>query len=228
MLKSAGFFTEMFAIRSYFCVFKERSLKIICRGNKFLLKTESTTTMKIYTKTGDKGTTALIGGKRVPKNHPRIEAYGTTDELIAYIGYLRDHNLKPEHKDLLLTIQEDLMIVSALLAADCDGCEENLPQLKSESIVQLEKEIDILETKLPVLKAFLIPGGHPAVSVCHIARTVCRRTERKVLTMMDEYAIPDIILSYLNRLSDYLFVLSRTLSADFQSEEIIWKPALDK
>ncbi len=184
--------------------------------------------MKIYTKTGDKGMTSLIGGKRVPKNHPRIEAYGTTDELNAYIGYLRDYEIKDRHKFFLLSIQKDLMAISSLLAADCDGCEEKLPQLKGESIVLLEKEIDELNAQLPVLKSFLIPGGHPVVSFCHIARTVCRRAERSVLSLMDDYDISDGVLSYLNRLSDYLFILSRTLSLDFQSGEIIWKPALDK
>jgi cob(I)alamin adenosyltransferase len=183
--------------------------------------------MKIYTKTGDKGSTSLIGGKRVPKNHPRIEAYGTTDELIAYIAFLRNQNIKDEHSNQLLRIQEDLMVISAILAADCDGCEEKLPKLNKERIVQVEKEIDRLEKKLPQLFSFLIPGGHPAVSVCHIARTVCRRAERTVLALMADFEVPDLILSYLNRLSDYLFVLSRTLSADFNTGEIIWKPTLD-
>ncbi len=180
--------------------------------------------MKVYTKTGDKGTTALIGGKRVPKNHIRIEAYGTCDELIATIGFLRDFEIKERHKQFLTRIQEDLMILSAILSADCEGCLDELPKLSEESIVKLEREIDVLEESLPVLKAFLIPGGHKAVSVCHMARTICRRTERVVLSLNDVAEVPDPEMKYLNRLSDYLFVLSRTLSTDFNVQEIIWKP----
>ncbi len=183
--------------------------------------------MKIYTKTGDKGTTALIGGKRVPKNHIRIEAYGTTDELICFLAVLRDKKISKANSDFLLQIQEDLMVVSSLLAADCDDCLDNLPKLSDKSIVKLEKEIDKLESELPPLKAFLIPGGHEVVSACHVARTVCRRTERVVLTLAENGEVPELILKYLNRLSDYFFVLARAFAKELNVGEIIWKPVLD-
>lgn len=182
--------------------------------------------MKVYTKTGDKGITALIGGKRVPKNHIRIEAYGTCDELISFIGFIRDHDIHEHFKNNLTTIQEELMVVSSILAADCDNCLDDLPKLSNESVVQLESEIDKMEEKLAPLHAFLIPGGHLAVSACHIARTVCRRAERIVLTLTEVSAVPDEIMQYFNRLSDYLFILSRALSADLNVDEIIWQPKL--
>jgi cob(I)alamin adenosyltransferase len=183
--------------------------------------------MKIYTKTGDKGSTALIGGKRVPKDHIRIEAYGTADELISFLAVLYDTKILPEHKNFILKIQEDLMILSAILAADCDDCLEHLPKLSDSIIVKLEQEIDRLSERIKPLNSFIIPGGHPAVSACHVARTVCRRTERIVLTLSGETKVPEIILIYLNRLSDYLFTLGRVLAADFKIDEIIWKPVLD-
>lgn len=183
--------------------------------------------MKIYTKTGDKGTTALIGGKRVPKNHIRIEAYGTTDELICFLAALRDKEINKGHKDFILMVQEELMIVSTLLAADCDDCLDSLPKLYTKSIVKLEKEIDKLETDLPPLLSFIIPGGHEAVSTCHIARTVCRRTERTVLTLSEEDEVPEVVLKYFNRLSDYLFVLARAIAKELKVDEIIWKPVLE-
>lgn len=183
--------------------------------------------MKVYTKTGDKGTTALIGGKRVPKNHLRIEAYGTCDELISHIGFVRDHNINTYYKEILTWIQEDLMVASSILAADCDDCLKDLPKLSKKSIVKLEREIDQMEDKLAPLKAFLIPGGHLAVSACHIARTVCRRTERIVLSLTDETEVPGVVIQYFNRLSDYLFVLARILSSELNVDEIIWHPKLE-
>lgn len=183
--------------------------------------------MKIYTKTGDKGTTALIGGKRVPKNHVRIEAYGTTDELISFLALLRDNEIAFEHKKFILQVQEDLMIASSILAADCDDCHEQLPKLSEDNIVKLEKEIDRLNDRLVPLQSFLIPGGHSAISICHLARTVCRRTERIVLTLSEETLVAEIILIYFNRLSDYLFTLARALAVDLEIDEIIWKPVLD-
>ncbi len=183
--------------------------------------------MKIYTRTGDKGTTALIGGKRVPKNHIRIEAYGTADELISFIALLRDSNISIENKRFLLHIQEDLMVVSSILAADCEDCLERLPKLSEDIIVKLEKEIDRLNSRLSPLRAFLIPGGHPAISTCHVARTICRRAERIVLSLCEETLVPEIILIYFNRLSDYLFTLARALAVDLEIDEIIWEPVLD-
>lgn len=184
--------------------------------------------MKIYTKTGDRGTTALIGGKRVAKNHHRIEAYGTADELIAHLGLLRDYEIGAEYKKFLLRIQEELMLVSAILAADSDEIISSLPKLYENSVVEIEKQIDKLESSLPELKSFLIPGGHPAVSVCHVCRTICRRAERRIYDILDNEELPKIVLIYFNRLSDYLFVLSRALSAYLKVDEIIWKPVLDK
>ena len=183
--------------------------------------------MKIYTKTGDKGTTALIGGKRVPKNHIRIEAYGTADELISYLALLRDSDIKQSHKDFLLIIQEDLMVLSSILAADCDDCFKNLPKLSQDSIVRVENEIDRLDESLEMLKSFIIPGGHAAVSICHIARTVSRRLERVVLSLNENYQQPEAVMVYINRLSDYLFTLARAIAADKKIKEIIWKPRLD-
>jgi cob(I)alamin adenosyltransferase len=182
--------------------------------------------MKVYTKTGDKGTTALIGGKRVPKNHVRIEAYGTCDELISHIGFVRDHEISAHFKKLLTWIQEDLMVVSSILAADCDNCLDELPKLSKESIVKLESEIDKMEEELPPLRAFLIPGGHLAVSACHIARSVCRRAERTVLTLNEVAEVPEDVKQYFNRLSDYLFVLARSISSELNVDEIIWQPEL--
>ncbi len=184
--------------------------------------------MKIYTKTGDQGMTSLIGGKRVRKNHMRIEAYGTIDELIAYIGVVRDTQKNPEITTDLIQIQDHLMTVAAILATDCDDCNAKIPKLSEEAIVWLEDKIDKMEEKLKPLNEFLLPGGHPAVSFTHVARTVCRRAERCVLTLSASTTVSDIILHFLNRLSDYLFVLSRLLSTEFQAVEIHWNTRLYK
>ena len=183
--------------------------------------------MKIYTKTGDKGTTALVGGQRVKKNNSRIEAYGTADELVSFIGLLRDYNIEGSLNKYLFKIQEDVMVASAILATNDAKILKDLPQLSDASIVKLEKQIDVMEAKLPALRSFLIPGGHKAISVCHICRTVCRRTERRIYDILDQEELPGIIPVYFNRLSDYFFVLSRSLSIYFNSEEIIWKPVLE-
>jgi cob(I)alamin adenosyltransferase len=183
--------------------------------------------MKIYTKTGDKGKTSLVGGKIVSKNHQRIEAYGTVDELIAFLGLLRDHLKKENLQSKIIKIQDDLMICAAILATDCDNCEIKIPKLSEENIVWLETEIDNMENTLPRLSKFILPGGHPAVSFCHVARTVCRRAERTILSINDIEKIPVEILKYMNRLSDYLFVFSRLLTIEYQAVEITWQPLLD-
>ena len=170
--------------------------------------------MRIYTKTGDKGETSLIGGKRVPKYHDRIEAYGTVDELIAHIGLIRDQEISKEIQEYLLKIQDRLMTAAALLAADNGAKEEQLPRLEAEDIESLEHEIDKMEEELPPLTSFLIPGGHTVVSYCHIARTVCRRAERNALKITSDTINLELVFGYLNRLADYLFVLSRKLSKD--------------
>lgn len=183
--------------------------------------------MKIYTKTGDKGITALIGGRRVRKNHQRIEAYGTVDELIAFLGLLRDHVNNTTLQLNIVKIQNDLMVCAAILATDCDNCDIKIPKLSENNIVWLETEIDSMEISLPKLSKFVLPGGHPAVSYCHVARTICRRAERNVLSIEEIEKIPSEVIRFLNRLSDYLFVLSRILSIEYQAVEITWQPLLD-
>jgi len=182
--------------------------------------------MKIYTKTGDKGTTSLIGGKRVSKNHKRIEAYGTIDELIAFLGVVRDHIDDPDIQKSIIKIQDELMICAAILATD-DFLISNIPKLSENSVVWLETEIDKMEKGLPTLNNFILPGGHAAVSFCHVARTVCRRAERVTIGIEENMTSFPIVVRYLNRLSDYLFVLSRRLSIDNQSIEITWQPLLE-
>lgn len=182
--------------------------------------------MKIYTKTGDKGTTSLIGGKRVPKHNQRIEAYGTIDELISHIGLLRDQPIGEPLKDVLLKVQDRLMVCAAVLATDCEDCNVKIPEIRETDITYLEQEIDRMESELEPLRSFIIPGGHPIVSYCHIARTVCRRAERIAIKLADNAVVPDSILKYINRLSDYLFVLARKLAKDLQVNEIPWQPLL--
>ncbi len=184
--------------------------------------------MKIYTKTGDQGMTSLIGGKRVKKNNIRIEAYGTVDELIAHIGVVRDMQQNAETSEDLIHIQDLLMVCAAILASDCDDCKREIPKLSEEAIVWVEKKIDSMEKKLRPITQFVLPGGHPAVSFTHVARTVCRRAERCVLSLSEISAVPEAILPFLNRLSDYLFVLSRFLSLEFQAVEIHWNTRLYK
>lgn len=180
--------------------------------------------MKIYTKTGDKGETSLIGGTRVPKYHGRIEAYGTIDELISYIGLIRDHNIDKHIQTILIEIQDRLMTCASIVATDCENCKVKIPELYDVDIELLEKEIDEMENNLEPLKSFILPGGHPVVSFCHIARNVCRRAERNSLKVQKQFKNSDKVIQYLNRLSDYLFVLSRKLSVDLGAQEIPWKP----
>lgn len=182
--------------------------------------------MKIYTRTGDKGNTSLIGGKKVPKSHLRIESYGTVDELIAHIGMLRDLWNNEETGRLLLDIQDRLMTCSAILATDCEDCKLAIPEMREQDITDLEKAIDEMELVLPPLKSFVLPGGHVASSQCHIARTVCRRAERQIIRLSSELFVPDTVIRYMNRLSDYLFVLSRKVLHDFKLTDIPWKPKL--
>jgi cob(I)alamin adenosyltransferase len=182
--------------------------------------------MKIYTRTGDKGNTTLIGGKQVPKTHIRIEAYGTVDELIANIGMLRDMSEKEDINRFLLEVQDRLMTCAAILAADCDDCKIKIPEIKESDILSLEKAIDEMELSLPVLSSFVLPGGHIASSQCQIARTVCRRAERQIIRLSAELFVPETVIKYVNRLSDYLFVLARKALRDFNKEDIPWKPKL--
>ena len=182
--------------------------------------------VKIYTKTGDRGYTSLIGGKRVLKNHERIEAYGSMDELISFIGLLRDSYSNKKDQEILLWIQDRLMVSSSLLAADCGDCIDQLPSLKPADVKKLEKEIDRMENSLEPLSSFIIPGGHPTVSICHVCRTVCRRVERNVTNLKESNKGEDLVVQYLNRLADYLFVLARYIALELKAEEIPWNPKL--
>ncbi|WP_296636794.1 cob(I)yrinic acid a,c-diamide adenosyltransferase [Polaribacter sp.] len=187
--------------------------------------------MKIYTKTGDEGTTALFGGTRVKKYNLRIDSYGTVDELNAYIGLIKDQKIEDATKNSLLKIQNELFTLGAMLATPPEketlksGKERlNIPKINSNSIEFLEDEIDAMDSELPQMTHFILPGGHQAVSFCHVARCVCRRAERLCVELNDEEAINSDILKYLNRLSDYLFVLARMLSKQLQVDEIKWIP----
>jgi len=180
--------------------------------------------MKIYTKTGDKGTTSLIGGKRVAKYHLRIEAYGTVDELISFIGLLRDQEIDRDTKQFLIGIQDKLMNCASILAADCSDCKVQIPKILPEDVYIIEREIDLMETLLEPQTSFLLPGGHPIVSLCHVCRTICRRGERIIIKLSEETPVPDDLVIYINRLSDFFFVLSRKMAKDLIIEQINWKP----
>ena len=183
--------------------------------------------MKIYTKTGDKGTTSLIGGKRLPKYHLRIEAYGTVDELISFVGLVRDQEISAEIKSILLAVQDRLMVCASLLANDPEAQPpRKLPSLSETDIEWLEKLIDKMEKDLPPLNSFVLPGGHQASSLCQVARSVCRRAERNVVHLLSEEMVEEIVLRYLNRLADFLFVLSRAILKDFNMKDDLWQPIL--
>jgi cob(I)alamin adenosyltransferase len=179
--------------------------------------------MKIYTLTGDDGTTSLSGGRRVPKHSIRVEAYGSVDELIAWIGLLRDHKENLKRKDLLIYIQSQLMTCAAALAYDKENIKSRELLPDADCISVLEKEIDMMEEALPPLKNFILPGGHIVVSHCHIARCVCRRAERAVLRLNKTEKSPELVNKFLNRLSDFLFVLSRKIGLELDIEEIKWQ-----
>ncbi|MDR2040681.1 MAG: cob(I)yrinic acid a,c-diamide adenosyltransferase [Bacteroidales bacterium] len=182
--------------------------------------------MKVYTKTGDKGKTALIGGKRVKKDHPRIEAYGTVDELMAHVALLMDLLNNKNDQEFLSWILERLMTISSILAAEGDIIKK-IPELKPENVVLIEKKIDEMEAALEPLHSFILPGGHPVISQCHIVRTVCRRTERVIVALESEYSVPDPVNEYINRLSDYFFVLSRKIAKELNIMPKNWTPIVD-
>jgi len=187
--------------------------------------------MKVYTKTGDTGTTALFGGTRVSKHHIRIESYGTVDELNSHIGLIRDQEMNVRYKEILIEIQDRLFTVGAILATppeketlkNGEKRLQNLGILESD-IEFLEKEIDVMEESLPQMTHFVLPGGHTTVSYCHIARCVCRRAERLAVHLNDIEPTDELVIKYLNRLSDYLFVLARKLSFDLKADEVQWIP----
>lgn len=181
---------------------------------------------RIYTKTGDKGQTSLIGGTRLPKHHIRIEAYGTVDELNSHIGLLRDVTEDADTKQLLVYIQDRLFTIGSHLAADPEKNKMQLPPIYEEDVVALEKAIDAIDALVPEMKSFVLPGGHVHVSYCHIARCVCRRAERAVLRLAENEKVEEIHAKYLNRLSDYLFMLSRWYTLSLKAVEIPWKPKM--
>lgn len=180
--------------------------------------------MKVYTKKGDKGMTSLIGGTRVPKHHLRIESYGTVDELNSYIGVIRDHKIGEHPTNVLLEIQDRLFTIGSLLAADPETSKMKLPELSTADIDFLENEIDKMDEELPPMRNFVLPGGNQAISFCHVARCVCRRAERITVHLSEESPVDETIMQYLNRLSDYLFVLSRYLTKKLGAPETPWVP----
>jgi len=178
---------------------------------------------KIYTKTGDKGQTSLIGGTRVPKYHIRIEAYGTVDELNSHIGLLRSQDIDKEIIEVLITIQDRLFTLGSRLAEDSEKSKMKLPDISESDVTLLENEIDKMDSQMQPIRSFVLPGGNTIISYCHIARCVCRRAERAALLAYNEYPFNEEIIKYLNRLSDYLFTLSRYLSQKLDVQEIAWK-----
>ncbi len=179
---------------------------------------------KIYTKTGDKGETSLLGGMRVPKYHHRIEAYGSTDELNSFIGLLRASNIDENSRTSLLIVQNNLFTIEAMLAAPNKNDISSIKKVDNQDVIFLEQEIDRMQKELPELKSFILPGGSVAVSYAHVARSICRRVERIVIKLSEEVTVDEVIISYFNRLSDYLFVLSRYIAKQQGSAEILWEP----
>lgn len=181
--------------------------------------------MKIYTKKGDEGQTSLFGGKRMPKNQTRIEAYGTIDELNSHIGFLRDSIVFTDIQNELIKIQEELFTLGSHIASDPDKVDKlQLPEFNDTHIFWLEEKMDDMEEVLPEMKNFILPGGHQAVSYCHVVRSVCRRAERCLVALHQTEPVDSLHLRYMNRLSDYFFVLSRKLSQDLNAKETPWKP----
>ena len=179
--------------------------------------------MKIYTKTGDKGQTSLVGGTRISKADLRIESYGTVDELNSYIGLLRDQAVNDSRKAILKEIQDRLFTIGSNLASESEQSKKKIPDLLETDIALLENEIDKMNEAIEPMRYFILPGGHQSISFGHIARTVCRRTERLVIRLSEQDFVNELIIKYLNRLSDYLFVLCRMMHHDLQIEEIAWK-----
>ncbi len=180
--------------------------------------------MKIYTKTGDKGTTSLVGGTRVSKTALRIEAYGTVDELNSYIGLVRDQTVNEKRKDILKEIQDRLFTIGSILASEPEQSKKRIPDLLESDVELLENEMDNMDKELEPMRYFILPGGHQSISFGHLARTICRRTERIVIRLAEESTVNELIIRYLNRLSDYLFVLCRIMAKELEVEEIAWKP----
>jgi cob(I)alamin adenosyltransferase len=179
--------------------------------------------MKIYTKTGDKGQTSLIGGTRVPKHHIRIESYGTVDELNSWIGLINDQDIAQESKTILSEIQDRLFTIGSSLASDPEKSKMKIPDLHQSDIELLENQIDKMNEVLPEMRNFILPGGHTTISYCHLARCVCRRAERNVIHLHETEYVNEMVIVYLNRLSDYLFVLARFVAHQMNVNETAWK-----
>ena len=182
--------------------------------------------MKIYTKAGDRGISTLLGGNIVPKDHPRLEAYGTLDELNSWMGLIRDQLSDEEMRETLLKIQDRIMVGSTILASEKKDSAVPMPELHEEDIGFLETEIDRMDQELEPLQSFILPGGHTTVSYCHLARTTCRRAERYSVKFIKNSDQTAILVKYLNRLSDYLFILARKIAWELKIEEKIWQPVI--
>ena len=182
--------------------------------------------MKIYTKTGDKGFTSLIGGTRVAKHHLRIESYGTVDELNSYIGLIRDQDITVHDKDILKQIQDRLFTIGSSLAADPERSKMVIPDLHMADVELLEQEMDTMNEQLPELRHFILPGGNNTISFCHIARCICRRAERITVHLAEESTVDEKVNIYLNRLSDYLFTLARKIGNEHKIAENQWIPRI--
>jgi cob(I)alamin adenosyltransferase len=182
--------------------------------------------MKIYTKTGDQGTTALFGGKRVSKADLRIDTYGTIDELNSWMGVLRDQPVNAKRNNFLIEIQDRLFTIGSILATEPGNTKVKIPSLIEADVTGLEKEIDKMELELPPMKSFILPGGNQSVSFCHVSRTVCRRGERLVIALNNQEPVEPLVIQYLNRLSDYLFVLSRKMALELNVSDTPWTPRM--
>jgi cob(I)alamin adenosyltransferase len=182
--------------------------------------------MKIYTKTGDKGFTSLIGGTRVAKHHLRIESYGTVDELNSYIGLIRDQDITGHDQEILKQIQDRLFTIGSSLAADPERSKMIIPDLHMADVELLEQEMDAMNEQLPELRHFILPGGNNTISFCHIARCICRRAERLTVHLAEESTVDEKVNIYLNRLSDYLFTLARKIGNEHKIPENQWIPRI--
>ena len=185
---------------------------------------KKTITMKVYTKKGDSGTTQLLGGTRVSKGNLKIESYGTIDELNSFIGLIRDQEISEKYINQILEIQDRLFTIGSHLATDFEKSKMKLPTISDLDIEQLEIWMDEMDKKLPEMKSFVLPGGHTTVSYCHVSRCICRRAERVIVLLNESEFVEPLILKYVNRLSDYLFVLSRKLTLDLNAKEQPWTP----
>lgn len=183
---------------------------------------------KLYTKTGDRGNTSLLGGKKVPKSDLRIDAYGNVDELNSFLGYLKDQTeIENRLKQQIYWIQEHLFTIGSLLATEPGFSGFELPKIAETEVKQLEVWIDKFDSEVPPLKNFILPGGHPAVSISHVCRSVCRRTERSIVALAENEEVDDVIVRFVNRLSDYLFIFARAIAQRLQVPETPWTPNAD-